>query len=302
MSAQVDDVSEPRKVLLHEPMAKHTSWRVGGPADSFIRPRSLAELREFLASLDADVPLTFIGLGSNLLVRDGGIRGAVICTSGLPREVERLEGGRVRAGAALACATLARRCARWHLGPAAFFAGIPGTLGGALAMNAGAFGGETWDRVASVVTIGRDGSLRDRSRDDFDVGYRTVVGPAGEWFVEATLALDEGAFAEPVDIKSLLEKRTATQPLGRPSAGSVFRNPPGEHAGRLIEAAGLKGLRIGNAEISPKHANFIINLGGASAADIEALIERARSVVRERFGVALEAEVRILGERGEGGS
>lgn len=293
---------EPPAVLHDEPLARYTSWRVGGPADTLLRPRSVEALTRFLESLPGDVPLTWIGLGSNLLVRDGGIRGVVICTSGLPRDFESLGQGRVRAGAGLPCATFARRAARLGLGPAAFFAGIPGTIGGALAMNAGAFGGETWDRVVEVVTIDRHGTTRTRARADYEVGYRSVQGPSAEWFLSAVFALEQQDSDEVTQIRTMLDARGASQPIGPPSAGSVFRNPPGRHAAALIEQAGLKGLRIGGAIVSDKHANFILNDAGASAADIEALIERIRETVRHRYGVLLEPEVRIIGEHGGEGA
>jgi UDP-N-acetylmuramate dehydrogenase len=297
MSAAMSD--RPKRIAPRndEPMRRHTSWRVGGPADRFYEPASVAELQQVLSSLPPDMPVLWLGLGSNLLVRDGGLRGAVIATSGLTRVLERVAGGRVRAGAGLPCALLARQCVRWQLGPAAFFAGIPGTVGGALAMNAGAFGGETWTHVESVQTIDRAGTLRTRARAEFEIGYRSVHGAPGEWFVEATFALapDETTAS---GLKQMLARRNATQPLGLPSCGSVFRNPDGDHAGRLIEQAGLKGARVGGAVVSAKHANFIINEGQATAADIEALIERVRATVQERSGVRLELEVRVVGEPG----
>jgi UDP-N-acetylmuramate dehydrogenase len=283
-------------VLRNESLRRYTSWRVGGPADLFCRPASLEELQAFLASVPKETPVTWLGLGSNVLVRDGGIRGAVICTSGLPRVIERLDAGRVRAGAGVQCATLARRCVRWKLGPAAFFAGIPGSVGGALAMNAGAYGAETWERVESVETIDRAGALHERSRTAFEVGYRRVAGAPGEWFVGAVFAFEPNRDGEALAMKELLEARSAAQPLGRPNAGSVFRNPAGDFAGRLIEAAGLKGLRRGGAVVSEKHANFIINDRQATAADVEGLITTVRATVKERMGVLLELEVRVLGE------
>jgi UDP-N-acetylmuramate dehydrogenase len=256
-------------------------------------------LRRFLAELPAATPVTWIGLGSNLLVRDGGIRGAVIATGALPRDFSAAGGRRALCSAALPCATFAKRCARLGLGPAAFFAGIPGSMGGALAMNAGAFGGETWDSVASVETIDRGGVTRTRQKADFAVAYRTVRGPAGEWFLGASFEFppaDSPAAIESEAIRALLRERAAKQPLGSPSAGSVFRNPEGGYAGALIERAGLKGLRRGGAVVADKHANFIINTGSASAADIEALIAEVQRRVAEATGVHLEAEVRILGE------
>ena len=225
----------------------------------------------------------------------------MISTGALPKDFSAEGDRRARCSAALPCATFAKRCARLGLGPAAFFAGIPGSIGGALAMNAGAFGGETWDSVTSVETIDRSGAMRARPKSDFTVGYRSVRGPAGEWFLGASFefpAADSAAEAESAAIRALLRERAAKQPLGHPSAGSVFRNPEGGHAGALIERAGLKGLRKGGAVVADKHANFIINTGTASTADIEALIVEVQRRVAEATGVTLEAEVRILGEAG----
>ncbi len=281
-----------------EPMSRHTSWRVGGPADRFFVPVDLDDLAAFLAGLPEDEPLHWVGLGSNLLVRDGGIRGTVVHTQGALSGLEQLDARRVSAGAGVACAKLARFCGRLGLAGAEFFAGIPGTLGGALAMNAGAFGGETWSVVESVQTVDRRGAVRLRTPSDYRTAYRSVEGPPGEWFAGATLRLNPGAdparLAE--QVRELLARRAATQPMGQPSCGSVFRNPEGDHAARLIEAAGLKGMRIGCALISEKHANFILNAGGARAADIEALIELAQQRVEALHGVRLRPEVRIVGE------
>jgi UDP-N-acetylmuramate dehydrogenase len=202
----------------------------------------------------------------------------------------------VRAGSGVPCTQLARQCIRWGLGPSEFFAGIPGTVGGALTMNAGAHGGETWERVESVRTIDRAGEIHLRSPAEYSVGYRSVTGPSNEWFLEATFRFEPGVTASMEAMKAMLERRKATQPLGLPSCGSVFRNPPGDHAARLIESAGLKGYRIGGAEVSPKHANFIINTGDASATDIEELIEHVRQTVIEQHGIELQHEVRIVGE------
>jgi UDP-N-acetylmuramate dehydrogenase len=284
------------EVLRDEPMHKHTSWRVGGPADLFYAPTTIDELRRILADLPAATPVHWLGLGSNLLVRDGGIRGAVIATGSLARELERLDERRVRASAGLACMLLAKRCVRWQLGPAAFFAGIPGTVGGALAMNAGAFGGETWTHVESVTTVDRGGEVRERSRAEFEISYRTVRGPANEWFLGATFRFDHDASSSMDAIKALLARRNAAQPLGVPSCGSVFRNPPGDFAGRLIEQAGMKGSKRGGAMVSDKHANFILNVDDATAADIEALIGEVRAAVQRTSGVLLEPEVRVIGE------
>lgn len=295
MSAVPTDITS-TEVLRNEPLHKHTSWRVGGPADLFYSPATVAELKRILAELPPATPVHWLGLGSNLLVRDGGIRGAVIATSSLARELERLDENRVRASAGLACMLLAKRCVRWQLGPAAFFAGIPGTVGGALAMNAGAFGGETWAHVESVTTIDRAGEVRERPRADFEIDYRTVRGPAGEWFLAGTFRFEHDASSSMDAIKTLLARRNAAQPLGIPSCGSVFRNPPGDFAGRLIEAAGQKGRRLGGAMVSDKHANFILNENEATAADIEALILEVQAAVERTSGVRLEPEVRVIGE------
>ena len=279
-----------------EPMSRHTSWRIGGTADVFFRPASVAELTDFLAGLEEGQNILWIGLGSNLLVRDGGVRGVVICTLDLASRIKRLNNGRVYVGSGVPCAALARQCTRWQLGPAAFFAGIPGTVGGALAMNAGAFGGETWDSVESVDTLDRSGQLRTRARSDFLVGYRSVAGVSGEWFLGATLAFSSDPAADMSQLAEMRRRRDRTQPLGVRSCGSVFRNPPGDFAARLIEASGLKGRCVGDAMVSDKHANFIINRGRATARDVERLIGEIRHRVEADTGVVLELEVRVVGE------
>ncbi len=280
-----------------EPMARHTTWRVGGPADRFYRPADRDDLAMFLRWLPDDEPLFWCGLGSNLLVRDGGIRGTVIYLQGRLDRLESLPDCRVHADAGVACAKVARFSARHGLVDAEFFAGIPGTMGGALAMNAGAFGGETWDVVEAVETVARDGVIRERAPADYRVGYRSVEPPAEEWYVGCRLALRAGdGDAAMTRIRELLARRAATQPMGKASCGSVFRNPEGDHAARLIESCALKGLRRGGAVVSEKHANFILNEGGATAADIEALAFDVRDRVRECTGVILEPEFRIAGE------
>ncbi|MEM8815897.1 MAG: UDP-N-acetylmuramate dehydrogenase [Pseudomonadota bacterium] len=282
-----------------ESMSRHTSWRAGGPAEWFYVPADIDDLRHFMTELDDDTPVFWHGVGSNLLVRDAGIRGVVISAGRILRHLQRVDDDTVRAGAGLACTQLARQCVRWGLGPAEFFAGIPGTVGGALAMNAGAHGGETWERVESVQTIDRRGELHQRLPGDFEVGYRSVRGPANEWFLEATLSFDPEQSSDLATMNAMLERRKATQPLGLPSCGSVFRNPDGDHAARLIEAAGLKGFAIGGAEVSSKHANFIINRSDATASDIETLIEHVQQTVRDVHSVELVHEVRIVGERAQ---
>jgi UDP-N-acetylmuramate dehydrogenase len=282
---------------MNEPMSRHTSWRVGGSADSYYRPADVEDLATFLQQLEPKEPLTWLGLGSNLLVRDGGIRGTVIAMSGVLNTIERLDDVHLRAEAGVSCAKVARYATRNDLEQAEFLAGIPGTMGGALAMNAGAFSGETWRIVESVETIDRKGRRHIRSVADYKVAYRSVKGPENEWFVAAILKLVSGdGEAAHQRVKALLAKRAETQPTSQPSCGSVFRNPEGDHAARLIEACGLKGICIGGACVSEKHANFIINTGEASATDIESLIERVAETVEKQQGVQLVREVHIIGD------
>jgi len=289
------------ELLEDEPMARHTTWRVGGPADRYYRPVDIDDLALFLAELPEDEPLFWVGLGSNLLVRDGGIRGTVISTSGLLNDISQTDGLTVHAESGVSCAKVARFAARLDLVGAEFLAGIPGTMGGALAMNAGAFGGETWNIVAQVETLSRNGQRHVRAPSDYDVSYRHVDGPTGEWFVAVDLKLAQGDGQQAqANIKELLARRGATQPTSQPSCGSVFRNPEDDHAARLIEAAGLKGHSIGGARVSEKHANFIINSGTATAADIESLISDVAAKVQRQSGIALQHEVHIVGEAGNG--
>jgi UDP-N-acetylmuramate dehydrogenase len=296
MMAAARDLTVQGELRYDEPMSRHTSWRVGGPAEVFFAPASIDDLSAFLAELDADTPVFWHGVGSNLLVRDGGLPGVVISATKILRHLDRIDTYLVRAGAGTPCTQLARQCVRWELGPSEFFAGIPGSVGGALAMNAGAHGGETWERVDSVRTIDRSGEIHERAPAEYTVAYRHVTGPANEWFLEANFRFDPDITPSLESMNAMLERRKATQPLGLPSCGSVFRNPDGDHSARLIEAAGLKGYRIGGAEVSEKHANFIINRDNASATDIEELIEHVRVTVLEEHGVSLTHEVRIVGE------
>jgi len=284
------------RVRRDEPLSRHTSWHVGGPAEIFFNPHDREDLAAFLRAAPPDVPIQWIGLGSNLLVRDGGLRGIVISTHGTLDALERLSETQVRGEAGVACARIARQCIKWGLGPAEFFAGIPGTLGGALAMNAGAFGGETWAHVRALETIDRRGRTHRRAPGEYRVSYREVIAPAAdEWFLAAELGFERRPGAHDTEVQKMLAQRKASQPIGEWSCGSVFTNPPGDHAARLIEAAGLKGFRIGDASVSQKHANFIINHGQARAADLERLIGHVRDTVAKVHGVALHPEVRIVG-------
>ncbi|HED17501.1 MAG TPA: UDP-N-acetylmuramate dehydrogenase [Gammaproteobacteria bacterium] len=299
MAAQKDKPDWQGELLLNESMARHTSWRVGGPAQRFYRPLDLQDLSAYLGQCPQDEPLLWLGLGSNLLVRDAGLTGSVIAMQGVIADIELCDKNMLRAGAGASCARVARMAARHGLVGAEFLAGIPGTMGGALAMNAGAFGGETWQIVANVTSINRRGEISVRQPQEYRIAYRQVQGVADEWFVGAYLRLQAGdAEAGQQRIKTLLAQRNTSQPIGLPSCGSVFRNPPGDYAARLIEAAGLKGFTVGRAQISDKHANFIINTGDATAADIEKLIKHAQAEVQQQFDVHLQTEVHIVGESG----
>lgn len=284
------------ELKLNEPLAKHTSWRVGGIAQRFYQPADAKDLAMFLSQLPENEALMWLGLGSNLLVRDGGFSGTVIASAGTLQAIE-VKGNEVTAEVGVYCSKLAKQTAKAGLAGAAFLAGIPGTLGGALAMNAGAHGSETWDFVEQLNTVDRAGVLRKRPKTDFNVSYRNVQAPEGEWFVSATLLFKPGdSQQEQALIRDLLKKRNASQPTSQPCAGSVFRNPPGDYAGRLIEVSGLKGFRVGGASVSEKHANFIVSDANASAKDIETLIHLVQQKVEMQHGVKLVPEVHIVGE------
>ncbi|MEO6421196.1 MAG: UDP-N-acetylmuramate dehydrogenase [Candidatus Nitrotoga sp.] len=305
------------KLRCNVAMCRHTSWRAGGYAERVYQPADLADLIVFLRTLPADELVVAVGLGSNLLVRDGGLRGTVLLLHAALTEMSIEANGWIYVQAGVSGAKLARFAAKHNLKGAEFFAGIPGTLGGMMAMNAGCYGNETWNVVANAQTIMRSGKLLEREPDDYEIGYRHVVlrkkdkciehdydhAPDSlpfnpeEFFVGARLHLPtgEGDIARR-EIKSLLSKRIASQPLNLPNAGSVFRNPPSDYAARLIEQCGLKNLQIGGARVSEKHSNFIVNVGGATAEDIENLINKVQASVQHKTGTCLHPEVRIIGE------
>lgn len=284
----------------HVAMSKYTSWRAGGTADHLYQPADLDDLVRFMRNLPVDEPLYEVGLGSNLLVRDDGLRGTVLLLHGALNKLSFQEDGLIYAEAGVPGAKLARFAALHNLRGAEFFAGIPGTLGGMLAMNAGCYGSETWSCVSRVQTIDRHGEVRVRAIADYEIGYRHAAlrEPNDERYMAAWLKFQPGdGEVARREIKALLSKRIASQPLQLPNAGSVFRNPPGDHAARLIEQCGLKGKRIGAAQVSEKHANFIVNLGAATALDIESLINEVRETVLQQTGIDLHPEVKIIGER-----
>ena len=285
------------KLLKNEPLARYTSWRVGGRADRLFIPANLADLVTFLQSLDHAEPVYFIGLGSNLLVRDGGVRGTVIVMHQALGDM-RMDGQYIYAEAGVTCGKLARFSATNAKTGAEFMAGIPGTVGGALSMNAGCYGTVTWNIVHQALTIDRSGITHVRNESEFIASYRHVEMPMpDEWFLGAWFKLQNGSPEESNrKIKDLLATRLASQPLNLPSAGSTFRNPPGDFAARLIEESDLKGYQIGGAQVSPKHANFIVNVGDATALDIELLIRHMKGTVLAKQGVALQQEVRVIGD------
>lgn len=278
-------------------MARYTSWRVGGNVETLFIPADLADLQLFMKMQAPETPIYFVGLGSNLLVRDGGVRGVIIVMHNVLKTLA-FEADEIFVEAGVTCAKLAKFCAKKNKQGAEFFAGIPGTVGGALAMNAGCYGSETWDVVKRVTTIDRQGVLHARETSAFQPSYRHIEKPVEqEWFINAYLGLEDGDGDESaLKIKTLLAKRLETQPLNQPSAGSTFRNPEGDFAARLIEASGLKGYVMGGAQISEKHANFIVNIGGANALDIELMIQHMQETVFKQFGVKLQHEVKMIGE------
>lgn len=282
-------------------LAAMTSWHIGGQADTFIQPESPQLLADFLASQEQSVAHTWIGLGSNLLIRDGGVRGLVICSKQL-KDLTMLDQETVYVQSGVTCAKFARFCCKHDLPNGAFFAGIPGTMGGALAMNAGAFGGETWPWVEQVEVISKTGTIYHRKPSDYDISYRSVSlknqpDLQDEAFIGAIFRFPQISNQDGLmQIKQLLKKRSNSQPIGTLNCGSVYRNPPNQFAAKLIEGCGLKGFRINDAIISDKHANFIINLGHAKAEDIEAIMMHIEETVRSRYGILLEREVRIVGE------
>jgi len=314
------------ELRLNAPMSRYTSWRAGGVAERLYQPADLEDMCDFLRGLPSGDALVAVGLGSNLLVRDGGLRGTVLLMHGALRSLSVEPDGSIYAGAGIPGAKLARFAAMHCYRGAEFFAGIPGTMGGMLAMNAGCYGGETWQNVVKVQVVTRSGELIERSPEEYRIGYRSVnriedqglriernlrtfnaphsliLNPQSsqEFFAGAWLRFEagDGDIARQ-EIKSLLAKRISSQPLNLPNAGSVFRNPPGDHAARLIEGCGLKGRQVGGAQVSEKHANFIVNVGGATASDIENLIEVVRDTVLQQTGIDLHPEVRIIGEAKE---
>jgi len=280
----------------HEPMSRHCSWRTGGPAERYFEPADLDDLIEYLRNVGENEQITWIGLGSNVLIRDGGVNGTVISTTKTLNKFRWLTSNTLYVECGTPCAKVAKEAVRMNVAGGAFLAGIPGSIGGALAMNAGAFGSEIWMLVDNVQLIGRDGTANEEPSANFETSYRYVDLEPDRWFLSAVLRFEKNTeqFGDK-EIRALLTRRNETQPTGKASCGSVFKNPPNDFAGRLIENAGLKGTRRGGCCVSDKHANFIVNDKSATAADIEALILDVQQKVSEQFNIKLEPEVRIIG-------
>jgi UDP-N-acetylmuramate dehydrogenase len=280
-------------IRFSENMSDHTSWAVGGPAEIFFMPKNVEELKKVFSVIKGSLPVTWIGLGSNLLVRDKGVRGMVICTQKMNKKVE-VEDEFIKVSCSVPCATLAKLGVEKEYGPTLFFSGIPGTVGGALAMNAGSHGFETWDYVSHVHTLDLNGNEHRRKKSEIDISYRRATPPNSECYISAAFKFKKINQSKE-DLKNILKLRKESQPIGERSCGSVFMNPEDDYAGRLIEAVGYKGYIYGGARISEKHANFIINDGDATAKDIETLINILIEAIHQKFGIKMQTEVRIIG-------
>ncbi|MED1782158.1 UDP-N-acetylmuramate dehydrogenase [Brevibacillus fortis] len=286
------------KVWTDEPLANHTTWRIGGPADLLIQPKDKASLQKALQIIHRhEIPWSVIGRGSNLLVRDRGIRGAVLKVAEGLSHCE-FRGEEVCVGAGYSMIRLAVETGKMGLTGMEFAGGIPGTVGGAVYMNAGAHGSDLSRILIDAEILFENGESKVLSNEELSFSYRTSLLQKQKGIVlEARFQLRTGDSKEiSATLAANKERRRATQPLQMPSCGSVFRNPPNDHAGRLIEAAGLKGYRIGGAQVSEKHSNFIVNCGGATAADVLTLINHIRSTILEKNGIDLHSEVLVVGE------
>lgn len=282
-------------LLMQHPLNRYTTWRTGGPGEVVLIPESIEDIQKTLQFLPENYPITWLGLGSNVLIQDTGISGLVIITQGSVLNQIKIENDRIYAEAGVPCGQLARFVARNDKAGLEFLAGIPGTVGGALVMNAGCYGGETWDHVIQVETIDRNGIRHIRQKNEFDIAYRKASFPETEYFLAAHFKVKAGNKAEGLlQIKTMLDKRNLAQPTNLPNCGSVFKNPEGHFAAALIQACGLKGHKMGGAQISEKHANFIVNIDNARSADILALIALAKESVKEKFEIILEQEVKVM--------
>ena len=303
MFLDLDTMGLQGELRTQEPMSRHTSWKTGGNADYYYIASDINDLAKFISKLPTSTPITWIGFGSNLLVRDGGVPGVVVSVVGLLNELKKINETDIFIGAGVSCVKVAHFSAKHGLEGIEFLAGIPGTIGGALAMNAGAYGGEIWSYIKEVETINRKGKREIFEKNKFDINYRSVSISENEWFIACKMKLEISTRTVVNDrIKKMLSERADGQPLGKLSCGSVFRNPTNQHAAKLIELCGLKGKKVGGAVISDKHSNFIINTGNATSLDIEQLIEFIQACVYEKYDIKLIPEVRIIGESNKGES
>ena len=291
------------KLLVDVSLKDFTTWKIGGKADQLYWPHDLFDLQNFIKTVPKDMPITWLGLGSNSLVSDKGVRGVVVLTQGALKELseEPNESGGVsliRAECGVASAQAARFAMRLNRTGIEFLAGVPGAIGGALVMNAGACGGEAWKYVHHVETLDREGNIHIRYPHEFEIAYRSVKGlPPDEWFAAAIFDLPAGESQEAQQkIREYLDHRAQTQPANLPSCGCVFKNPEGHHASKIIDELGLKGTEVGGLRISEKHANFMINQGEATAKDAQNLIAFVQEKVREKYGLTLHPEVKLIGE------
>lgn len=288
----------PGQVRADEPMSRRTTLKIGGPADALVTPTSVESLRAVIRlCIDRELPMTPVGGGSNLIVRDGGIRGVVLATRAL-REIARLGETRIKVQAGVSTGKVLAMCTRWELGGVEFLGGVPGSVGGGMIMNAGTYLGEFKDVTTEVVSVGlSDAAVVRRTGEACGFEYRRSALPPSEIVAEATLELSPRPRAEiEEDVRGLRKRRDEREPKKVQNAGSTFKNPPGDYAGRLIEAAGLKGTKVGAALCSPVHANWLVNTGGATAAELIELIDIVRDRVRDVHGIELELEQKIIGE------
>ena len=277
-------------------LKEFNTWKVGGKAEYFYEPDNLEELKLFL-TLSKDTKITFLGNGSNVLIRDGGISGCVICLKNSLNNYKFSKDNEFIFEAGLSCMKIAQITAKDNYGGLEFLCGIPGSLGGALAMNAGCYGGNIWEKVSKVNLINKNGELLEKNKNDFIIGYRSVELDNNNFFVNATFSLQKNKLANSLDIiKGYLKDRRSKQPTSQPSCGSVFKNPDNFHAANLIDSLGLKGYKIGGAYISEKHANFIISEKSAMSSDIENLIDYVQKKVYEEKKIFLETEVKFIGK------
>ena len=295
---KLSKIVEKEQILIEEPMKKHTTFRIGGPAEYLILPQTAEEIADVVKLCrQEEIPWYIVGNGSNLLVADEGVRGVVIQLLRSFNEIQ-VEGCQIRMQAGAQNAAVAKRALDASLTGFEFAAGIPGTIGGAVVMNAGAYGGEMKDILKEVTVLDQNGMIRTIPAEELELGYRTsIIARKGYVVLEAVIVLKTG---DPKEIKAaiddLKEKRVTKQPLEYPSAGSTFKRPEGYFAGKLIMDAGLRGFSVGGAQISEKHCGFVINKGNATAKDVTELMDETKKIVMEKFGVALEPEVKRLGQ------